>query len=109
MDYTEYLRFALAFVFVIGLIGLFGWLAKRFGVIPKARRGEGRRLSIVEVTAVDAKRRLVLVRRDRTEHLIMLGATADLVIECGIPAEDHDQERGAEVAALSQLGGGGGS
>jgi len=107
VDYTEYLRFALAFVFVLGLIGLFGWLAKRFGAIPKVGRGEGRRLGIVEVAAVDAKRRLVLVRRDRTEHLIMLGAAADLVIERGIPADGQD--RGAEAAALSRLGGAGGS
>lgn len=107
MDYTQYLRFALAFVLVLGLIGFLAWLAKRFGIIPRARRREGRRLGIVEVAAVDAKRRLVLVRRDRTEHLIMLGATTDLVIERGIPADDG--ERGAEVAALSQLGGGGGT
>jgi flagellar protein FliO/FliZ len=101
MELTEYLRFALAFLIVLGLIGFFGWLARRLGMMPKASRGEGRRLGIVEVATVDAKRRLVLVRRDHTEHLILLGATADLVIESGIPAR--------EGAQVSQLGAGGGA
>jgi flagellar protein FliO/FliZ len=42
---------------------------------------------------VDAKRRLVLVRRDDREHLLLLGATQDVVVESGIAA------RAAEIAA----------
>ena len=108
MELTGYFRFALAFVFVLGLIGFFGWLARRLGMMPKARRGEGRRLGIVEVIQVDAKRRLVLVRRDHTEHLILLGATADLVIESGIPAREAERDQEREGAQVSQLGAGGG-
>ncbi len=88
MDISIYLKFMLALVFVLALIGLLAWLARRFGfgVRTAPASGKGRRLSIVEVTPVDAKRRLVLVRRDTTEHLLLLGATGERVIETGIPA-----------------------
>jgi flagellar protein FliO/FliZ len=43
-----------------------------------------RRLSVIEQTSVDGKRRLLLVRRDNVEHLIMTGGPVDVVIETGI-------------------------
>ncbi len=39
---------------------------------------------MIEATAVDSRRRLVLVRRDNVEHLIMLGGPTDLVVEANI-------------------------
>src|SRR5690606_26301874 len=42
------------------------------------------RLAVVDVTAVDSRRRLVLVRRDDCEHLILIGGPSDLVVESGI-------------------------
>ena len=95
MDLEAYLRFGLALLFVLGLIGLCAWAARRLGMTPRVSAGSGRakRLAIVEVAAVDAKRRLVLVRRDDREHLLLLGATQDVVVESGVPA------RPAEVAA----------
>jgi hypothetical protein len=42
------------------------------------------RLDVVEHTSVDGRRRLVLVRRDNVEHLIMTGGPVDVVIETGI-------------------------
>jgi flagellar biogenesis protein FliO len=44
----------------------------------------GRRIEIVEQATIDARRRLVLVRRDDVEHLVMTGGPADVVIETGI-------------------------
>jgi hypothetical protein len=43
-----------------------------------------RRLDIVEHQSIDGRRRLVLVRRDNVEHLIMTGGPVDVVIETGI-------------------------
>ncbi len=89
MDLDTYFRFLIALVFVLALIGLLAWLARRYGFGGGAvARGAGksRRLAIVEVTALDAKRRLVLVRRDDVEHLVVLGAGSDLLVESGIPA-----------------------
>lgn len=39
------------------------------------------RLGITESLRIDEKRRLVLVRRDDSEHLVLLGATSDLLLE----------------------------
>jgi flagellar protein FliO/FliZ len=44
------------------------------------------RLAVVDYANVDGRRRLVLVRRDDTEHLIMTGGPVDVLIETGIAA-----------------------
>lgn len=109
----EYVRFLLALLVVLGLIGLLAVVLRRFGFggvrISPAFRGKGgrpeRRLAVVEVAAVDARRRLVLVRRDDTEHLILLGATTDLLIESGIrPGTQRSAQSGGFDAALRSAG-----
>ncbi|CAM3474897.1 FliO/MopB family protein [Thalassospira profundimaris] len=86
MELSAYFRFVAALLFVLGIIGVFTLLARRF--VPGARninrRGVKRRLSVVEVVPVDTKRRLVLLKRDDTEHLVMLGPNGDTVIERNI-------------------------
>jgi flagellar protein FliO/FliZ len=47
-------------------------------------RGRQPRLALIEVTGVDARRSLVLVRRDNVEHLLMIGGPTDVVIEPNI-------------------------
>jgi len=86
MSLGTYLNFVLSLVFVLGLIGLAAWAYRRFsGTAPLGRRlGGNNRLAIIEIRAMDARRKLVLVRRDDREHLIMLGATGETVIESGI-------------------------
>ncbi len=86
MENTDYLTAVVALAFVVGLIAMIGWAVRRFGLIPGASaviRG-GRRIKIVEVTPIDVRRKLVLIRRDDTEHLVLLGAQRDLVIETGV-------------------------
>jgi flagellar protein FliO/FliZ len=91
VDIVLYGQFVLALLVVLALIGVLAMGAKRLGFGPRVtpRRGR-RRLAIIEVMALDAKRRLVLVQRDDTEHLLLLGATQDSVIESGIPAATVD-------------------
>ena len=60
------------------------WALKRYLPGLKVGARAGRRLSVVEVLMLDTRRRLVLVRRDDVEHLILLGATTETVIERGI-------------------------
>ena len=85
MALDAYLRFFFALVFVLALIGLLAWLAKRFGFAGAfARPNPARRLSVVESLSLDARHRLVLVRRDATEHLVLLGAAGDRLIESAI-------------------------
>lgn len=48
------------------------------------------RVEVIEDAPFDAKRRLVLVRRDDVEHLILTGGPVDVVIETGItPPAPH--------------------
>jgi len=108
MELDTYLRFALALVFVLALIGIAAWLARKAGLGTRVAktRNTRRRLSIVEVSAVDGKRRLVLVRRDGVEHLVLLGATGETVIETGIappPAETGDGEAAPALSFKSQV------
>lgn len=86
MEMETYLRFVLALVFVLALIGLLAWVARRygFGGRPTGRAGRTRRLDIVETRAVDGKRRLVLLRRDDVEHLVLTGPNSEILIERGI-------------------------
>ncbi len=42
------------------------------------------RLAVMEQASVDSRRKLVLIRRDDVEHLIMTGGPVDVVIETGI-------------------------
>lgn len=53
-----------------------------------------RRLDIVEQSSVDGRRRLVLIRRDDVEHLIMTGGPVDVVIETNIAPQ---RRRSADV------------
>jgi flagellar protein FliO/FliZ len=96
MDFGGYLQFILALVFVLGLIGILALLLRRYGTGAigafQLRKGQKKRLSIVEVAAVDTKRRLVLVRRDDREHLILLGANSELLIESGITRNQRQRE-----------------
>jgi len=68
------------------------WLIRgRGGPSPFVRGGKNRqpRLQVLDAAAVDARRRLVLVRRDNVEHLIMIGGPTDIVIESGIGDDRH--------------------
>ncbi len=87
-DYGTRLLIAILGV-VIGLACLVGvlWILRgRRGPSPFVRGGKNRqpRLQVLDAAAVDSRRRLVLVRRDNTEHLIMIGGPSDIVIESGI-------------------------
>ena len=88
MDYTNLAQAVLALLFVLGLIGVIALIARRLGLgVPTPTlRTKNKRVTVVEVTIVDTKRRLVLIRRDDQEHLILLGATTEQVIESNIKA-----------------------
>jgi flagellar protein FliO/FliZ len=79
-----YTRFVLALAAILVLLGLFAWLGRRFGLAGRPARGGKRRLAIVEIAPIDGKRRLVLLRRDHTEHLVLLGPDSALLVERGI-------------------------
>jgi flagellar protein FliO/FliZ len=79
-------RFVVAFVIVLVLIGVTFWFIRRFGNRrgnTSAARGRQPRLGVIDVAEFEG-RRLVLIRRDNVEHLILLGGSGDLVVEQNI-------------------------
>jgi len=62
------------------------YLAFAGGINLLGGRGRDVRLAIIDAAPVDQKRRIVLVRRDGVEHLLMIGGPNDIVIEHGIPS-----------------------
>ena len=86
MNAGAYFQFVAALAFVLALIAGLAWAVRRFGLFSQMapKLGGKRRLSIVETLGLDAKRRLVLVRRDDKEHLVILGPGSETVVEAGI-------------------------
>ncbi|MDF3810494.1 flagellar biosynthetic protein FliO, partial [Rhodopseudomonas sp. BAL398] len=79
--------FFFAFLAVLALIGLVAWLVRRFAgnrLGANSNRGRMPRLAVIDAAAVDGRRRLVLVRRDNVEHLLMIGGPTDIVVEPNI-------------------------
>jgi flagellar protein FliO/FliZ len=89
-DLNNILLAIAGFLFVIALIALTAWGFKAFVLSGGARGGSGflksreKRLGVVETASVDGRRKLILIRRDDVEHLIMIGGPVDMVIETGI-------------------------
>lgn len=88
--------FFFAFIAVLALIGLATWLVRRFAgnrLGTGANRGRMPRLAVVDAAAVDGRRRLVLIRRDNIEHLLMIGGPSDIVVEPNIVRATPPQQQ----------------
>ncbi len=73
------------------LIGMMVWRS----ISPRVRGRRGQRLGISEYHELDKMRRLVLVRRDNVEHLVLIGGPQDVVIETGISSSAESAHDGA--------------
>src|SRR5262245_46824396 len=80
-------RFIIAFIVLLGLIALTVWLVRRSAgehLGSAAARGRRPRLAVIDAAIVDERRRLVLIRRDDVEHLLIIGGPTDVVVEQNI-------------------------
>jgi hypothetical protein len=80
-------KILLFLVVVLGLLALAFWLLRRFGggrLGSSATRGRQPRLAMIDQAAIDNRRRLILIRRDNVEHLLIIGGPTDVVIEQNI-------------------------
>lgn len=84
-DWLKYLILALLALIVL-LIVL--WVVRKLsgGTFISGNRHAQPRLSVQDATPVDSHRRLVLVRRDDVEHLLLIGGVTDIVVEHNIRA-----------------------
>jgi len=97
MDFDLYLRFALALILVLGLIALLAWLLRRFGMGVKMTKG--RRLAVVEVQMLGPRHRMMLIRRDEVEHLVIVGPASETIVESGIKRTGTDQSFASALAS----------
>ena len=82
MEIGIYIRFFLALCFTLSLIGIVYWLAKRFGlnrITGKVNAGD--RIGILEIRQIDSRHKLVLIRCDTTEHLILISPEGGVLLE----------------------------
>lgn len=52
-----------------------------FGTFVAGGRNRKARLAVMDAAAIDSQRRLVLIRRDDVEHLLLIGGPTDVVVE----------------------------
>ncbi len=86
-------RMFLSLGLVLALLGALTWALRKYGkqlglpiILNNGAMKQGKaRVQLVNVTALDARHRLVLVRRDDVEHLLLLGGVSPVVVEAGIP------------------------
>ena len=81
------LKVVLFVIVVLGLLALAFWLLRQFGggrLVSGATRGRQPRLAVIDQATVDGRRRLVLIRRDNVEHLLIIGGPSDVVVEQNI-------------------------
>ncbi|MFN3169649.1 MAG: flagellar biosynthetic protein FliO [Hyphomicrobiales bacterium] len=75
-------QFGLSLIVVVALIFLVAWVIRRFGGARfGAHHGEEAELQVVDTLSIDPKRKLVLVRHGKLEHLLLIGGNSDEVIE----------------------------
>ena len=93
------IKFFVAFAIVLALIGLTAWLVRRFSAnrLGGATRGRQPRLAVIDAASVDGRRRLVLIRRDNVEHLMMIGGPNDLVVEPNIVRATAGRDAGRDT------------
>lgn len=96
METDLWIQTLLALVLVVGLIGLVAVLARKF--MPGnlvARHHKDKRVSIEEITYIDPKHRLILIKRDDIRHLLLVGANHSVVIEHQIDNQPAKKTKGA--------------
>lgn len=91
-DFNTLILGVATLLFVVALIALLVWAFKAFfGKSSSSAflRPREKRLGVVESASIDGKRKLLLVRRDDVEHLLIIGGPIDMVIETGIKGHPH--------------------
>jgi flagellar biogenesis protein FliO len=94
-----------AIVIVLALIASVAWAVRRFAsdrLGGHGHRGRMPRLAVIDAAPVDNRRKLVLIRRDNVEHLLMIGGPSDIVVEQNIiraqPVAREQGPRGMDAA-----------
>lgn len=91
MDAALYIKFFAALLFVLGLMGGLALVLKKMGLQGRNLSTGKRRLKIIEVLPLDARRRAMILQRDDAQHLVILGPSGETVVETNIRGQKHEQ------------------
>jgi|GEM_PF-786682 len=100
---SKYVIWVLVGIGVLIGLGVLIWLGlavfgRSLNMSSGERRGQPQRLGITGAFTVDRKgRKLVIVRRDNVEHLILIGGPNDVLVESNIVRAQRPGARGREV------------
>jgi flagellar protein FliO/FliZ len=92
MEFLDIARYFGALLLVLALVGAAGIAARRFGLPGVAHAQADKRLAVIESLMLGPRQRLLIVRRDNVEHLVLSGPDGATVIESGIAAKAADKK-----------------
>ena len=95
LDLSHIIKFSAALIFVLALMGGLALIMRKLERGNPLIQHRKKRLQIIETTPIDARRKLVLIKRDDQEHLLILGASTETVIESNI-----ESQQDAEIVPL---------
>lgn len=92
-------RMLVALIAVIGLMGGLALILKKAGLSGALAENDGsgktKRLKVIERLPLDARRQLAIISCDSREHLIILSATGETVIDTGLKAPTTKKDKAA--------------
>lgn len=94
METPEILRFLMALIFVVSLMGGLWVILKKLGMNGgfTMQQGKKRRLKIVEILPIDVKHKAVLLRCDDKDHLVILGPNGETVVEQSMVVKEEKND-----------------
>lgn len=79
MDWLDWARSLFALIATLALIVGAAYGARRLGML-QANSGAVKRMRVTESLMLDPRRRMVIVRCDDREHVLLLGPGGDIVV-----------------------------
>ena len=96
MEWHQILHALLSLVFVIGLLFLTLWIFKfceqkggKCKFIKNLKAGQ--RIDILEKKAIDSRNQIVLVRADKTEYLVLISSSGNLLLKTTSHQDKKDE------------------
>lgn len=83
METVDFTKFFLSLAFVVGLVWFCAFMLRKSGLDKKLRGATGGhgRLQVVDVLYIDPKRKLMMVRADSREYLLLIAGDNATVID----------------------------
>lgn len=88
LEWLDWARALFALIATLGLIAGAAYLARRLGMLEPGARGP-RRMQVLESLMLDPRRRLIIVRCDGRDHLLLVSPAGDLTLGQTSPATEE--------------------